>query len=117
MLLCGIFLCNWYENVESYLANRQRYVNINSINLNRNPITFGVPQGSVLWPPLLLLSINDLPNVSERIFAVLFADDTSVFSEGKELVETNNVLNAKLAKLTIWLSSNKLTLIPPNRIS
>ena len=59
---------------------------------------------------IFLLRINDLPNVSDTLFAILFADDTSVFLEGNDLVEITHILNAELAKLTIWLSANKLTL-------
>ena len=47
----------------------------------------------------ILLCINDLANVSEKLFASLFADDTSVFFEGKDLAEITNTLNAELAKL------------------
>ena len=73
-------------------------------------VNLGVPQGSILGPLFFLLCINDLPNVSEKLFAILFADDTSVFLEGKDLAEITNTLNAELAKLTVWLSANKLTL-------
>ena len=58
---------------------------------------------------IFLLCINDLPNVSDTLFAILFADD-SVFLEGNDLVEITHILNAELAKLTIWLSAKKLTL-------
>ena len=34
----------------------------------------------------------------------------SVFLKGKELAEITNTLNAELAKLTVWLSANKLIL-------
>ena len=59
---------------------------------------------------IFLLCINDLPNVSDTLFAILFADDTSVFLGESDLVEITHILNAELAKLTIWLSANKLTL-------
>ena len=83
---------------------------INSNNSKQKPITCGVPQGSVLGPLFFLFCINDLSNVSDTLFAILFADDTSVFLEGNDLVQITQILNAELAKLTIWLSANKLTL-------
>ena len=101
---------NILKLIESYLANRQQFVIINNSNSTLNRITCGVPQGSILGPLFFLLCINDLPNVSEKLFAILFADDTSVFLEGKDLAEITNTLNAGLAKLTVWLSANKLTI-------
>ena len=106
--------------IESYLANRQQYVSsvtkfkslviiVIHNNSKQKPITCGVPQSSVLGPLFFLLCINDLPNVSDTLFAILFADDTSVFLEGSDLVEITHILNAELAKLTIWLSANKPT--------
>ena len=101
---------NILKLIESYLANRQQYVSINGNNSKQKPITCGVPQGSVLGPLFFLLCINDLPNVSDTLFAILFADDTSVFLEGNDLVEITHIFNAELSKLAIWLSANKLTL-------
>ena len=63
---------------------------------------------------IFLLCFNDLPNVSDTLFAILFADDTSVFLEGNDLVETTHIINAELAKLAIWLSANKLSLNSSN---
>ena len=45
--------------------------------------TYGVPQGSVPEPLLLLLFINDLPNVSKRPDFYLFADNTSLYYESE----------------------------------
>ena len=101
---------NILKLIESYLANRQQFVTINNSNSTQKAITCGVPQGSILGPLFFLLCISDLPNVSEKLFAILFADDTSVFLDGKDLAEITNTINAELAKLTVWLSANKLTL-------
>ena len=96
--------------VNNSMVNKlNRYVSISSNSSKQKPITCGVPHGSVLGPLFFLLCINDLPNVS-LLFAILFADDTSVFLKVKDLVEITRILNAELAKLTICLSANKLTL-------
>ena len=83
--------------VTRFIQTKEKVVKYNK-NIQQNKII------------ILCLCINDLPNVSEKLFAILFADDTSVFLEGKDLAEITNTLNAELAKLTVWLSANKLTL-------
>ena len=41
-------------------------------------------------------------------FAILFADDTSVFLDGKEYTKLVEILNEEVNKITIWLNANKL---------
>ena len=62
------------------------------------------------YPLLFLIYINDLPNVSKKLYSILFADDTSVFLEGNNLNSLSTIINEELNKLSIWLASNKLTL-------
>ena len=92
---------NILKLIESYQANRQQFVTINNSNSTPKTITCEVQQGSILEPLFFLLCINGLPNVSEKLFGILFADDTSHFLEGKDLAEITNTLNVELAKLTV----------------
>ena len=70
-----------------------------------------MPQGSILGPLLFILYIHDLANISDVLFPILFADDTSVYIEADKESDLIKPLNEELAKLNIWLNANKLTII------
>ena len=48
-------------------------------------ITHDVPQGSILGALLFILYINDLAGVSEKLFNILFTDDTTILIEGTQV--------------------------------
>ena len=99
-------ILNWFR---SYLDLRKQFVVFENKKSQTNKITCGVPQGSVLGPLLFILYINDLKNVSNKIFSILFADDTSIFIEGDSIESTIKILNSELTKISTWLTENKLT--------
>ena len=100
-------MLKWFE---SYLKGRKQYVFYNGATSDIMEITCGVPQGSVLGPLLFLLYINDLPNISEKLHFFLFADDTNIYYESKDLKELEKTVNTELKKLTLWLNVNRLAL-------
>ena len=100
-------MLKWFE---SYLKGRKQYVFYNGETSDVKEITCGVPQGSVLGPLLFLIYINDLPNISEKLQFFLFADDTNIYYESKDLKELEKTVNGELKKLTLWLNVNRLAL-------
>ena len=86
-------ILKWFQ---SYLQNRKQYIYLNKKKSDTKSIKCGVPQGSVLGPLLFILYINDLAGVSDRLFSILFADDTSVFAEGQSVDEAVNVMNIRV---------------------
>ena len=100
-------ILQWFE---SYLKNRKQFVQIKNFKSQIKSPTCGVPQGSILGPLLFILYINDLANVSDVLFPILFADDTSVYIEADKESDLIKTLNEELAKLNIWLNANKLTI-------
>ena len=102
----GIAL-DWFQN---YLTDRKQFTNFSNAKSEYKNIVCGVPQGSILGPLLFLIYINDLSTVSDALFTILFADDTSIFVRGKDFDNLINLLNNELSLITTWLSANKLSL-------
>ena len=92
------------------MTNRSQYVLFNGIKSDIRDVTCGVPQGSILGPLLFILYINDFSGVSDKLFYVLFADDTNVFLSGKDINILIDTIQFELTKLHDWLLANKLTL-------
>ena len=107
---CGIrgLELDWFKN---YLTNRNQFVVINDEKSHLCPIRIGVPQGSVLGPLLFLLYINDLPDAS-LLYALLFADDTTLLNSDTNLQTLFENTNAEFYKITTFFRKNKLSLNP-----
>ena len=74
------------------------------------PVTFGVPQGSILGLLLFLVYMNKLPTAIENSEVSLDADDTVLYCFAKGPCELESKLNAGLYNVAMWLKANKLTL-------
>lgn len=98
---------NWFQ---SYLTGRTQYVEYNGVTSCKLNISCGVPQGSILGPLLFLIYINDLSDVSKKVFALLFADDSNIFLSGKNPDELIKCMNVEMVKIVDWLQLNKLSL-------
>ena len=96
--------------IKSYLDNRQQYVSIDKTNSATKVVNYGVPQGSVLGPLLFLLYVNDISNCIPNCNLRLFADDTNMFTYGRNLNTLVEETNICLDKLNTWFLANKLTL-------
>ena len=94
----------------SYLRNRKQQTFCENNLSEALPVTFGVPQGSILGPLLFLVYINELPAVIEHSEVSLYADDTVLYCFSKELHQLESKLNADLYNVAMWLKANKLTL-------
>ncbi len=98
----------WFKN---YLSARQEYVSIDEHNSDIMYILTGVPQDSILGPLLFLIYIYDLP-LCNRLFSLLFADDTALSYSSDNLDELFTFTNIEFKKLCTYFRTNKLSLHP-----
>ena len=72
-------------------------------------VKYGVQQGSVLGPLLLLLYINDIKAaVHSKVHH--FADDTNFLYASHSLKNLNKTVNFDLSNLVQWQRANKISL-------
>ena len=99
-----------YYLLKSYLTQRQQVVEYNGCISDKLLIKARVPQGSVLGHFLFSVYINDLPTSTTLFNMIMYADDTTLYCDIKDVPNYENVLNVELCKITNWLAANKLSL-------
>lgn len=88
----------------SYLRDRMFVVTVGVTRSGKREVGAGVPQGSVLAPTLFNIYISDIPRV-EGIELALFADDTAIFAQDKNLKYIKSLLQAQLEAVEEWAKS------------
>ena len=86
--------------VKSFPSNRKQRVRVMNSYSEREPVTSGIPQGSVLGPILFVIYINDLPDLLQSE-CYMFADYTKVYREIKS-VDDNTKLQEDMNELENW---------------
>ena len=76
----------------------------------RQPVSCGVPQGTVLGALLFLIYINGFSDCSEILDFHPFADDANLFYKHKNLKALKSKVNIELVNIHTLLSANKLSL-------
>ena len=93
----------------SYLDNRSQSVKVGNEISEIKSINIGLPQGSVLAPYLFLIYVNDVSSISNLFSTVLFADDTNLIFQDKNLNNLIEKTNLGLQNFYNWCSANRLT--------
>ena len=92
--------------MSSYLLGRKQRVCLHGVCSSYSELRAGLPQGSLLGPPLFNIFINDLnyavPNVSSR----LYADDTTLYPTDVSPIALQFVVNQGLSRLSEWFDAN-----------
>ena len=100
--------------LKSYLNNLKQYVEFEDTKSEILPITVSVPQGSILGRLLFIIYINDFSQASNICKFIMYADDTTLFSNlksfGNNIQTKEYLINAELSNVIEWLNINKLSL-------
>ena len=99
-----------HEWFTSYLSNRIQYVSIENKKSSPRGIRHGVPQGSILGPLLFILYINDLPNISNKVKFILYADDANIIITADTEAEVISIFESLSADILKWVNINGLFL-------
>ena len=96
----------WFK---SYLSERIFLVNIENKLSDFGEISCGVPQGSILGPLLFLIYVNDVPQAVSSTL-LLYADDSCILYQHKDVVQIEKRLNEDFENLCDWFVDNKLSI-------
>ena len=69
--------------LQSYLSGRSQRIRIQGCFSDEKPVSSGVPQGSILSSLLLIIYVNDLPDLCKSVFPLLCADDAKFIAINK----------------------------------
>ncbi|CAB4044338.1 Hypothetical predicted protein [Paramuricea clavata] len=75
----------------------------------KTPVSFGVPQGSILGPLLFILFVNDLPLHSNQSVD-LYADDSTLHSSGNSMNQLNCTLSSAMEDIEQWSTFNGMVI-------
>ena len=95
----------------SIISLKQKvFVTLENVFSDAGPINCDVPQGSILGPLLFLIYINDLPQALNTTRSYLYADNTCIFYQDKDVEKIEKVLNKEFSSLCEWFIDNKLSI-------
>ena len=87
------------------------YVQIENVKSCSHPVSCGIPQGSVLEPPIFNILISDILKAISKFKVIMYADDTTKdFGPSNDINTLKQELNREISKMNTWLLSNKLLL-------
>ena len=66
----------WFTD---YLLNRQQVVIYDNYRSDNYPVSYGVPQGSILGPLMFLIYIDDLSKVLKHSNVIMYAEYTVLY--------------------------------------
>ena len=93
--------------MKSYVSKRKYQTKINSKLSNISVSDIGLPQGLIFSPLLSIIYINYIFRKSEKLFFILFADDTTPVLESENYPDLVNECNVDSENLKNWTVENR----------
>ena len=99
---------------KSYLELRSQNVYVNGEYSNESIVRCGIPQGSILAPPLFFIFNNDLHLhiTSNNVNCDMFADDTSLNTSDKTADNVQNEIQRSINEASDLCDNNAMILHP-----
>ena len=97
----------WFQ---SYLNKREQIVSFRNQLSGKCQLQIGVPQGSVLWPLLFLIYVNDINRHVHLGSCNIYADDTLIYCTGNNITELKYNIQKCVTYVHEWYESNKLVI-------
>ncbi len=102
---CSDHTFTWFT---SYLKGRSQCTVLKGKSSAKFTIKTGVPQGSVIGPLLFILFINDRPLALDNSDTDMYADDSSVTTSARTVLEIEQHLVEDADKVSTWSSENHM---------
>ena len=92
------------------MFNRQQVISYNNRKSTLNSVVCGVLHGSILGPLLFILFTNDIVNADKSSNIIMYADDTVVYTQGRDLNMIEKALSRDMSSLAARFHESELIL-------
>ena len=102
--------CRWLSN---YLRGRQSVTSCRGVKSKARIVHTSVQQGSTMSPTLFIFYLADMPQPTEPVKRICYADDITVWASGIKLPELEHKINEYLTEMSHFLRDNSLLISAP----
>ena len=94
----------WFK---SYLTRTQVVKFGNNVSTVK-PVVTGIGQGTILWPLLFIIYINDIVSVIKTLKVNMYADDCILYTSGNDWKRMSLKIQPEIDNVHLWCTANRL---------